>query len=217
MAFTLIIPQSNLLDASGRVSREWQQFFINLGNAVVAAGPVTATSGVLAASQVVIGNGGTDLKTLAASTPGFILTVVAGVPTWAAPAVPAAAGSATQLQYNTGGALDASANLTYNVGSNTLSFGGILGSAAVLAIQPKAAGTMALKTSLGATAIGIADSGAATQIGIFGATPILQPTTGVGAATFVAGAGTAVNDASTFDGYTLKQIVKALRNFGALA
>lgn len=43
-----------------------------------------------------------------------------------------------------------------------------------------------------------------------------QETTGVGAATFVAGAGTAVNDASTFDGYTLKQVVKALRNLGIL-
>lgn len=55
------------------------------------------------------------------------------------------------------------------------------------------------------------------KIGLWNATPIVQPTTGVAAATFVAGAGTAVNDASTFDGYTLKQVVKALRNIGALA
>jgi hypothetical protein len=46
---------------------------------------------------------------------------------------------------------------------------------------------------------------------------VAQATTGVAAATFTANAGTAVNDASTFDGYTLKQIVKALRNIGALA
>jgi len=59
----------------------------------------------------------------------------------------------------------------------------------------------------------------ATGLGFYGisATPIAQPTTGVGAAVFVAGAGTAVNDASTFDGYTLKQVVKALRNLGLLA
>lgn len=55
------------------------------------------------------------------------------------------------------------------------------------------------------------------KIGLWNATPIVQPTTAVAAATFVAGAGTAVNDASTFDGYTLKQVVKALRNIGLLA
>lgn len=49
------------------------------------------------------------------------------------------------------------------------------------------------------------------------ATPIVQPTTAVAAATFTANSGTAVNDASTFDGYTLKQVVKALRNMGLLA
>jgi hypothetical protein len=46
---------------------------------------------------------------------------------------------------------------------------------------------------------------------------LYQQTTGVAAATFAANTGTAVNDASTFDGYTLNQIVKALRNNGLLA
>jgi hypothetical protein len=46
---------------------------------------------------------------------------------------------------------------------------------------------------------------------------LYQQTTGVAAATFAANSGTAVNDASTFDGYTLNQIVKALRNNGLLA
>lgn len=55
------------------------------------------------------------------------------------------------------------------------------------------------------------------KLGVWGATPIVQPTTGVAAATFTANAGTAVNDASTFDGYTIKQVVKALRNIGLLA
>ena len=36
------------------------------------------------------------------------------------------------------------------------------------------------------------------------------------AATFVANAGTAVNDASTFDGYTIRQVVAALRGLGLL-
>lgn len=56
----------------------------------------------------------------------------------------------------------------------------------------------------------------ATTLGLYGVTPVARATTGVAAATFVAGAGTGVNDASTFDGYTLKQIVKALRNLGIL-
>ena len=43
-----------------------------------------------------------------------------------------------------------------------------------------------------------------------------QPTGGA-ASTFVVGVGTAVTDASTFDGYTIGQIVKALRNTGILA
>lgn len=54
------------------------------------------------------------------------------------------------------------------------------------------------------------------KLGFFGTTSVAQPTTAVAAATFVAGAGTAVNDASTFDGYTIKQVVKALRNLGLL-
>lgn len=50
------------------------------------------------------------------------------------------------------------------------------------------------------------------------ATPIAQPTTGVAAATFVANASANfVYEESTFDGYTMKQIVKALRNIGLLA
>lgn len=60
---------------------------------------------------------------------------------------------------------------------------------------------------------------AANNKGSFwGATPIIQPTTAVVASTFVAN--TSANilyNESTFDGYTLAQIVKALRNMGALA
>lgn len=46
---------------------------------------------------------------------------------------------------------------------------------------------------------------------------LYKETTGVGAATFTANSGTSVNDASTFDGYTLAQVVKSLRNQGLLA
>jgi hypothetical protein len=72
---------------------------------------------------------------------------------------------------------------------------------------------VSLNDSLSATIVQVADG----ALGLFGATPVAQPTTAGGAATFVANAGTAVNDASTFDGYTIKQVVKALRDVGALA
>jgi hypothetical protein len=55
------------------------------------------------------------------------------------------------------------------------------------------------------------------KLGFYGSTPIAQPTTSGPAATFTANSGTAVNDASTFDGYTIKQAIKALRNLGLLA
>lgn len=55
------------------------------------------------------------------------------------------------------------------------------------------------------------------KLGFWNVTPIVQPTTSYGAASFTANAGTAVNDASTFDGYTIKQVVSALRGTGLLA
>jgi len=80
-------------------------------------------------------------------------------------------------------------------------------------------------SSLGLSVTGIAADASAgfsiatatsQKIAFWGATPIVQPTTAVAAATFVASSGTTVNDASTFDGYTIKQVVKALRNTGLL-
>lgn len=56
------------------------------------------------------------------------------------------------------------------------------------------------------------------KIGFWNTTPIVQPTTAVSAATFVAN--TSANPAfkeSTYDGYTTGQVVKALRNLGILA
>ena len=61
--------------------------------------------------------------------------------------------------------------------------------------------------------------GAATnqKIGFWNATPIVQPTTAVAAATVVSGTGGTVKHDDTFDGYTLEKIVRALRNTGLLA
>lgn len=63
---------------------------------------------------------------------------------------------------------------------------------------------------------GIGNAGTDT-IGFYGATKIARPTTAVAAATTVAGTGTAVTEDSTFDGYTIAQVVKALRNLGLIA
>jgi hypothetical protein len=48
-------------------------------------------------------------------------------------------------------------------------------------------------------------------------TPIVQPTTAIAAATFVMNTSLIANDTATFDGYTIGQVVKALRNVGLLA
>ena len=54
-------------------------------------------------------------------------------------------------------------------------------------------------------------------IAVFGTGGSVQATTSVGSSTFAANSGTTVNSASTFDGYTIAQVVKALRNYGWLA
>lgn len=72
---------------------------------------------------------------------------------------------------------------------------------------------IALATTTG-TKFGTATS---QKLGFWNATPIVQPTTGVAAATFVANTSLIANDTATWDGYTIGQVVKALRNMGALA
>lgn len=55
------------------------------------------------------------------------------------------------------------------------------------------------------------------KIGFWNAAPIIQPTTGIAAATFTANTSGIADDTATFDGYTIGQVVKALRNTGLLA
>ena len=69
-----------------------------------------------------------------------------------------------------------------------------------------------------ATGTGTKIGTATTQkLGFWNAAPIVQPTTAVASATRVGGGGTTVTDTDTFDGYTIAQVVKALRNTGILA
>lgn len=58
---------------------------------------------------------------------------------------------------------------------------------------------------------------ASQKLALWNATPIVQPTTGVTAATFAANTSDISDDTATWDGYTMGQVVKALRNFGLLA
>jgi hypothetical protein len=55
------------------------------------------------------------------------------------------------------------------------------------------------------------------KIAFWNKTPIVQPTTAIAAATFVTNTSGILNDSATFDGYTIGQVVKALRNIGILA
>lgn len=64
------------------------------------------------------------------------------------------------------------------------------------------------------TKIGTATS---QKLSLWNATPIIQPTTGIAASTFTANTSAIANDTATWDGYTVGQVVKALRNFGLLA
>lgn len=73
---------------------------------------------------------------------------------------------------------------------------------------------LAVDTTTG-TKLGTATS---QKLALWNATPIVQPTTAFAEAAFTENAGgTAVNDDSTFDGYTLRQVVAAMRAFGLLA
>jgi len=56
-----------------------------------------------------------------------------------------------------------------------------------------------------------------SKIGFFNAAPVVQPTTGIAESAFVENSGgTAINVDSTFDGYTVQQVVKALKDIGIL-
>lgn len=75
-------------------------------------------------------------------------------------------------------------------------------------------GNIKITDTTNGTKIGTATS---QKLAFWNAAPIVQPTTAVASATRVGGGGTTVTDTDTFDGYTIGQVVKALRNEGLLA
>lgn len=87
-----------------------------------------------------------------------------------------------------------------------------------LYLEPTAHGTkttarLALASLGGEVQIGAASG----KVGLYAVTPIVQPTTAIAASTFTANTSGIANDTATFDGYTIGQVVKALRNMGILA
>ncbi len=57
---------------------------------------------------------------------------------------------------------------------------------------------------------------ATDTIGFYGATKIARPTTAVTAAAFAANTSGIANDTATYGGYTMGQVVAALKNLGLL-
>jgi hypothetical protein len=90
-----------------------------------------------------------------------------------------------------------------------------------IVLNPNGSGTVSItdakNIALGTTTGTKIATATSQKLGLWNATPIVQPTTSVAGATRVGGGGTTLTDTDTFDGYTLAQIVKALRNMGALA
>jgi len=87
-------------------------------------------------------------------------------------------------------------------------------------IVPKGTGVTNLNGTGAAVAGTLAVTGATTsqKLSFWNATPIVQPTTAVASATVASpGAGSNIKTDDTFDGYTIAQVVKALRNAGLLA
>ena len=65
--------------------------------------------------------------------------------------------------------------------------------------------------------VGVTLGAAGDKLALFGDTPVVQPTTGISAAAFSAETSGISDDTATFGGYTIGQIVAALKVIGVLA
>lgn len=127
-----------------------------------------------------------------------------GVTNWYGLRIPAISGPGTIWGVYVSGTMDNAIAGKLSLGSTT---------APTQALSFPAGGNILTDTSTG-TKIGTATS---QLFSLWNATPIAQPTTAIAAATLVTNTSLIANDSATFDGYTLGQVVKALRNFGILA
>jgi len=80
-------------------------------------------------------------------------------------------------------------------------------------LQVADAGDITVGTTTG-TKIGTATT---QKLGFWDKTPVVQPTTGISGATFDLDSGVSIRTNSTYDGYTIAQVVAALRQLGILA
>ncbi len=109
-------------------------------------------------------------------------------------------------------AIGEGANTTV-IGNSSTTAAHIYGAVTVGGLVIDDAKNIVLNTTTG-TKIGTATS---QKLGLWNATPVVQPTTAVTAAAFTANSSGIADDTATFGGYTIGQIVAALKAIGALA
>ena len=174
-------------------------FAITAGNGATATTGSANTAGVGGSVTITAGNAGAA----GGNVNGGVITLTPGTAT--------GSGTAGNVVISRGGLVITAGGLTVTAGVATFTAGATLVTTAALTFGE--GGNIVAGTSTG-TKIG---TDAAQKLSIWNAAPIVQPTTGVAAATFAANTSLIANDTATFDGYTIGQVVKALRNIGLLA
>lgn len=86
------------------------------------------------------------------------------------------------------------------------------------AVTAGTSGDINISTGTGSVARGSINIGnnATSKIAFYGVAGIVQPATGGAASAFVANTSLIANDSATWDGYTIGNVIKALRNLGIL-
>lgn len=172
-------------EKTGLMSREWYRFFINLFNLT---GEGTNTISL------------TDLQVGPPSLDGFAFNTTSYADL-APPVIPAQpAGSNTQVQFNNGGSFGASANFTYDTGTNTFTVGPAGATTTIETLAPTGATVAGTLRLLGKNASATNGAGGGLQLtggnalgtGTGGGVTFLGGTSGAtgGSFTVLAGQGT---------------------------
>ena len=193
------------------------------GNSGIAIGYGSTTT---AASQLVIGSSGDPISSVyigsgvTAASPSAITynstggsgTNIAGAAFTIAGGKGTGTGAGGNIIFQTSTTLGSGTTLQSLVSRLTISGGAVTTDAST------ATWCDAINFVFGSTTGTKFGTATSQKLSFWNATPIVQLTTAVGSATLASpGAGTNIKTDDTFDGYTLQQIVKALRNLGILA